>query len=197
MTAIPDKQQLTKYLNDYLRLFPGEAGRCEVFSGYLDRNETTGIYTRKNFDGHITTSAFIVNETLSELLLLRHKSLKRWLQPGGHVENDKSLLASALREAEEETGISPTRLRSVSVAAFDEIPFDIDSHYIPENPQKQESGHYHHDFRYLFVYDGAATTQFNPDESTGVKWVAFSDLLEDDTFGKMITKIERALLTLR
>jgi len=33
------------------------------------------------------------------------------------------------------------------------IPIDIDTHYIPENKKKDERQHFHHDFRYIFIYD--------------------------------------------
>ena len=188
------KTQVTQHLNNYLAMFPGEAKRCKLFTDFMDRNNADSeLYSRKNFDGHITTSAFIINAPGTEILLLHHKSLNRWLQPGGHTENDESLLHSALREAAEETGIPASQLKHIALSADEEMPFDIDSHYIPENQRRHEAGHYHHDFRYLFVYDGGGMTRFNPDESNELKWVPFSDLIFDDTFGEMIKKIKATI----
>ena len=183
------KAEIAGYVITYLQQFPDEAGTTKLFSDFLDRNDDAGLFTRKNFDGHITTSAFIIDEGHSQILLLKHKSLNRWLQPGGHVEGDASLLLSALREAEEETGINPGDLRNVTVFANTAIPFDVDSHYIPANPKKQEGGHYHHDMRYLFVYSGDGRIAFNEDESTGLRWVKFTELADDDTFGMVVKKI--------
>lgn len=190
MLTQPQIQQL---LNTYLGLFPAERERVQIFTDYAARTDSSQLYSRKNFDGHITTSAFIINRPAKEILLLRHKSLNRWLQPGGHVENDDSLLASALREAEEETGIPANELKNISVGADVAVPFDIDPHYIPANPKKDEDGHYHHDIRYLFEYTGTGKIAFNTDEATGLKWVPFQELANDATFGKMVEKINRFL----
>ena len=185
---------INKITDAYLLHYPSEADRMALFTVYLVGATPEGLFDRKNFKGHITTSAFIVNTAKEEMLLLRHKSLKRWLQPGGHVEGDDSLLQSAQREAEEETGISRAQLCHIPVIAENErIPFDIDSHYIPSNPKKNEEGHYHHDFRYLFVYTGDGAANYNEDESTGLKWVPFKELETDETFGGMVDKIRRQL----
>jgi len=192
-TKMIDKTEIIGFAAAYLVQFPGEVGATKLFLEFLSRNEQEDLFTRKNFDGHITTSAFIINPDHTEILLLKHKSLNRWLQPGGHVEGDESLLLSALREAEEETGISGSELRNISVFPNTAIPFDIDSHYIPANPKKQEDGHYHHDLRYLFVYTGDGRIAFNTDESTGLKWVKLTELTDDDTFGHLIKKITTAL----
>ena len=184
-----NKAEIAGLVEIYLQQFPAEKETTSLFTDYLARNDAGELFTRKNFDGHITTSAFIIDPACTEILLLKHKTLNRWLQPGGHVEADDSLLLSALREAEEETGIPKAELRNVSVFSTKEVPFDIDSHYIPTNPKKQEDGHYHHDLRYLFEYTGDGNIVFNTDESTGLKWVKLADLAGDATFGPVVKKI--------
>ena len=192
-TPMTSKPHIERFLDDYLRYFPDEMGRCSIFNEYLSRTADEYLYTRKNFDGHITASAFILNGGNNELLLLQHKSLKKWLQPGGHVEGDLTLLDSALREVEEECGIPGAELELVRI--FDDrlTPFDIDSHFIPENPKKNEDGHYHHDIRFLFRYTGNGLRGFNEDEATGMRWVSFDELNDDLIFGDMVTKMKTAL----
>ncbi len=187
------KADIALLFNDYLLQFPNEADRCSIFRDYLARNNNAGLYDRKNFDGHITTSAFIVKAASKEILLLRHKSLQKWLQPGGHFEGDASLMDSALREAEEESGIPKPALKLYSTFENAHTPFDIDSHYIPANPKKNEDGHYHHDIRYLFLYTGDGGNSYNEDEATGMKWVKFADLEGDSIFGMMMRKIKDTL----
>ena len=187
------RQEILKLLEVYQQTCPAEEGTTKLFAEYLARTDESALYTRKNFDGHITTSAFVIDAGGTEILLLRHKSLNRWLQPGGHVEADDSLLLSALREAEEETGIPIKELRNIPIILNSHVPFDIDSHYIPPNPKKHEDGHYHHDLRYLFIYTGDGKISFNADESRGLKWVKFNELLDDATFGHVVKKISAAL----
>jgi len=184
-----NKAEIAGLVEIYLKQFPGEKDSTKLFTDFLTRNKADELFTRKNFDGHITTSAFIIDAARTEILLLKHKSLNRWLQPGGHVESDDTLLLSALREANEETGIPKVELKNVPVFPNKEVPFDIDSHYIPVNPKKQEDGHYHHDLRYVFEYTGDGNIIFNADESTGLKWVKLADLGNDETFGAVVKKI--------
>ncbi|MBE2287954.1 MAG: NUDIX hydrolase [Chitinophagaceae bacterium] len=180
-------------LNTYSDVFPEDTQNCEPFRQYLLRNNERQIYDRKNFDGHITTSAFIIDTRTNEILLLHHKSLNRWLQPGGHTEGDGTLVASALREAVEETGISESELTLLPVADNSDVPFDIDSHYIPPNPKKNEDGHTHHDLRYLFEYTGNNVHQYNTEEALGLRWIKLEDLLSDDTFGAVVRKVKTFL----
>src|SRR3954463_9092998 len=86
--------------------------------------------------GHLTGSAWIVSPDRSRTLLTHHLKLDKWLQLGGHADDDPDLLAVALREAREESGL--TRLRVVSPAIF-----DFDRHLIPA--RKTEPEHFHYD----------------------------------------------------
>ena len=51
--------------------------------------------------GHLTGSAFVVNSTATEGLLMFHTKLQRWLQPGGHADGDTNLASVALQRSEE------------------------------------------------------------------------------------------------
>jgi 8-oxo-dGTP pyrophosphatase MutT (NUDIX family) len=62
---------------------------------------------REGRPSHLTASAVVLDTARTSVLLVLHTRTGLWLQPGGHVEQgDTSLASAALREAVEETGIS-------------------------------------------------------------------------------------------
>lgn len=69
------------------------------------------------------------------------------------------------------------------------IPFDINSHYIPKNDKKSEDEHYHHDFGYLFTVDKLDDIRLDYDESNDYKWVNIKELEHDERFALIVKKI--------
>jgi 8-oxo-dGTP pyrophosphatase MutT (NUDIX family) len=60
--------------------------------------------------GHVTASALVLDHTGTQAALTLHPRLGRWVQLGGHCEPaDTDIVAAALREAEEESGIAGLR----------------------------------------------------------------------------------------
>ena len=118
-----------------------------------------------NLKGHITASAWVLSPDRTETLLTHHKKLNRWLQLGGHIEDDATIQAAALREAVEESGIENIHLIQDSI-------FDIDVHFIPTRNEVAE--HYHYDIRFLLQ---AERTDFIiSDESNDLAWVKLTDI---------------------
>ena len=167
---------INKITDAYLLHYPSEADRMALFTVYLVGATPDGLFDRKNFKGHITTSAFIVNTAKEEMLLLRHKSLKRWLQPGGHWEEAETFRASALREAQEETGL--TQLTLHSCHGHGDIPIDIDTHAIAARPARDEPDHFHFDLRYVFTASSSDALMAQVEEIDAVRWQPF-DALRD------------------
>ncbi|MBB2488265.1 NUDIX domain-containing protein, partial [Mitsuaria sp. WAJ17] len=91
-----------------LARFPGERQRLAALSAQL-ADDHGDVFSRANMRGHITTSAIVLDASGTQLLLIHHKTLDRWLQPGGHYEAPGSVWDSALREVAEETGVSGLR----------------------------------------------------------------------------------------
>ncbi|UVF18780.1 NUDIX domain-containing protein [Microvirga terrae] len=132
------------------------------------------LHARGTWPGHVTTSAFILDPAGRRILLIHHRSLGRWLQPGGHYEPPDEPAMSALREAVEETGmgglvIDPWHARTG-------LPIDIDSHRIPARPERNEPEHWHHDIRY--VVRATERDAVRPDlrEVHGAAWRDVADL---------------------
>lgn len=130
---------LREQLDAYLDRWPEDA---EAVAPLLALDGPEG-FDRSNTPGHVTASAIVVNRS-GDVLLVHHRILDRWLQPGGHVEaTDVSLPQAAMREAVEETGVRALEL-------VEPVPIHVDVHAIPANPAKGEGPHWHYDVRYLF-----------------------------------------------
>lgn len=189
---LEDPIALINMYQQYISLHQGEVERQSKFKNFVAHTAFDDLYNRKNFEGHITASAIIIAYEEPQMLLLHHKSLDRWLQPGGHVDyTDDSVLSAALREAHEETNIGHAELELISPGFSEHIPIDLDSHYIPANPAKSEDQHYHHDVRFLFRYKGSRDIAINQSESRNYRWVGFDELSQDKTFAKLVEKIGR------
>ena len=128
--------------------------------------------------GHVTASAWVTTPERDRFLLVHHRKLNRWLQPGGHMDGRPDVAAAALREVQEETGL--TRVRVVEDG--DQLtPFDLDIHVIPARHDAQgalfEDAHEHHDVRLLVIAEGDLTPRVS-DESHAVRWFTPDELLE-------------------
>jgi 8-oxo-dGTP pyrophosphatase MutT (NUDIX family) len=141
------------------RLDPGEAADVAATIRFVE--EHPDCLLRSCLSGHLTGSAWIVSPDRRRTLLTHHQKLDRWLQLGGHADGDPDLLAVAMREAREESGL--TKLRAVSPAIF-----DVDRHWIPA--RKLEPGHWHHDLRFLIEADPAEPLKIS-EESKDLAWV--------------------------
>ena len=114
--------------------------------------------------GHLTGSALVVEATGTRTLLMLHRKLGRWFQPGGHADGDANLAAVALREATEETGITGLRVALPAI--------DVDVHRVP---LPGEEPHLHLDARFLVVAPPGSAERAN-EESLALRWVTEADL---------------------
>lgn len=135
--------------------------------------------------GHLTGSAWIVSPDRARTLLTHHHKLDKWLQLGGHADGDGDLLAVALREAREESGL--TRVRAVSAEIF-----DCDRHLIPARGTEPE--HYHFDLRFMIEADPAEPLVISS-ESKDLAWVEVArvtSLNPEESMARMVRKTLRA-----
>jgi 8-oxo-dGTP pyrophosphatase MutT (NUDIX family) len=177
-------------LAGYLARYPDEAARLAALSAQL-AGDAGDVFSRANMRGHITTSAIVLDASLTRVLLIHHKTLDRWLQPGGHYEAPGSLWDSALREVAEETGVQGLRAHP----ALQGLPLDIDSHAIPANPRKPEGAHWHHDYAYLALADEAQALSAQLDEVHAAAWRPLAQLagLANDRLHRVAAKLAALL----
>ena len=131
--------------------------------------------------GHLTASAWIVSPARTRTLLTHHLKLDKWLQLGGHADGDADLLAVALREAREESGLA--RVRAITREIF-----DVDRHWIP--PRKSDPGHYHYDLRFLIEADPNEPLVVSS-ESKDLAWIELhrvTSLNAEESMTRMVRK---------
>jgi len=146
-----------------LQYHPTDTAECEykkTICAFLNQYENA--FDRSLEVGHITASCWLVNKDNTKALLTHHRKLDRWFQLGGHCDGDTDVLAVALKEAQEESGI-------MSIEPVHKGIFDVDVHFIPEN--KKEKAHYHYDVRFLLQVMSDEDIVVG-DESHDLAWIS-------------------------
>ncbi|HMO87087.1 MAG TPA: NUDIX hydrolase [Lacipirellulaceae bacterium] len=165
------RQPLLAMLERYLQRYPREADVVARI-GRLVR-EHADCFHRSCRPGHVTASAWVTTPARDRFLLVHHRKLDRWLQPGGHMDGEPDVAAAALREVREETGLAALRV------ADDQTPLDLDVHVIPARRDAAgailEDAHEHHDVRLLVIADGDLTPAASA-ESHAVRWFNAAEL---------------------
>lgn len=146
-------------------------------------------FARENPEGHVTASAVVARPDGSAFLVVFHRKLSRWLQPGGHTEQeDASAFDTALREAREETGIARFD------APLGETIFDVDVHAIPAHGR--DSAHHHFDVRFLLTGQGEPNPGASDDPSRPMRWMSLEEALGsggDASLARAIAKARAVL----
>lgn len=123
---------------------------------------------------HVTASAFVFDEDAEHVLLCFHGKGRFWVQPGGHLEaGDTSVTGAALRELQEETGVSPSQLHNVAVA-------DLDHHALGDGFGRCAS---HLDVGVVGRTRDLAAPLIVSDESDAVAWWPVAALPHDSAPG--------------
>jgi len=164
---------------------------CETIDNIIQfvRNHND-CFARENIVGHITGSAWLLNQTEDKVLLTHHKKLGKWLQLGGHADGCGDILTVAQTEAREESGID-------AIVPLQNTIFSVDIHLIPEYRRQNllEPQHYHYDITYLFkVADNSAYCV--SDESHALAWFTIPELMQkplDDNVLRMAKKWQQRL----
>jgi 8-oxo-dGTP pyrophosphatase MutT (NUDIX family) len=121
---------------------------------------------------HVTGSALVVHPPSARVLLRWHDRQQAWLQVGGHADpGEDDPAVTALREGEEETGLTDLRpwpgpdAEIVQVVAVD-VP-----------PGKGEPAHEHLDVRYLLATD--RPEEARPENPTAeLRWLTVPEAMD-------------------
>lgn len=133
--------------------------------------EEADVFTRENDRMHMTASAWVTNEAHDSVLMAYHNIYDSWAWLGGHADGEEDLLAVALREANEESGI-----RAVPVSR-DIFSLEI-LHVAPHVKRgKFVCAHLHLNATYLLEADDQAPIRCKPDENSAVRWLDTAEVL--------------------
>lgn len=151
------------------------------------------VYTRAA-PAHLTASAWIVSPDRSRVLMAYHNLYDSWAWLGGHADGETDLLAVAIREAQEESGL--TDLRPVSEDIFSVELLPVAGH---EKRGEYVSSHLHLNVTFLLEAAPAAPLRCKIDENSRVAWFSPEDALaassepwmRDRVYAKLIEKTRR------
>ncbi len=158
------RDQLLSQLKDYQPSSAEEQRAVEKTIRFVESN--SDCFLRSNPAGHLTASAWIINQERTSALLTRHRKLNIWIQCGGHADGVTDLLIVAQKEAREETGL-------ISLKPLSTMIFDLDIHTIPTYQNINE--HLHYDVRFLLSADVTEPITRSA-ESHNLAWVNLEEI---------------------
>lgn len=135
--------------------------------------EQEDIFTRENRMAHMTASAWVVNRERTRVLMAYHNIYDSWSWLGGHADGEADLLAVALREVREESGIS--QVHPVSDEIFSLEVLTVDGHV---KRGTYVSSHLHLNVTYLLEASEEECLHKKPDENSDVAWFGLQEAVE-------------------
>ena len=166
----------------------------DVILRFLEENDDA--FLRENLIAHMTASAWVVNPGRDRVLMVYHRIYDSWAWTGGHADGEEDLLAVALREVTEETGV--THVRPVSKDIFSLETLTVDGH---EKRGEYVPSHLHLNLTYLLEADDTEALRVCEDENKGVAWFGLDEELRASTepwfvkriYGKLNEKLKTTL----
>ena len=164
--------KLRRDIEAFVPLCEQEVRDKEAMLLALDRLDTP--LTRENPFAHFTASSWIVNPGRDRVLMAWHNIYRTWAWTGGHADGESDLLAVALREAREETGIE--RIRPVTPGIYSLEILPVNAHV---KRGRFVSAHLHLNVTYLLEADDSQALHNKPDENSAVAWLPLEEAAEN------------------
>lgn len=128
------------------------------------------LYSRENLSAHLTASAWVVSPDRTKVLLAHHDLYGSWAWLGGHADGERDLLAAAMREVREESGLAAVRPVTEAIYSLETLP--VSGHekrgiYVPS--------HLHLNLTFLLEADPALPVRHRPGENSAVAWFGLEE----------------------
>ncbi len=152
---------------------------------------TPDVLSRNSLSYHFTASAWVMNESMDKVLMAYHNIYDSWAWLGGHADGDADLFAVAMREANEESGISNLKpVNGGKLFSIEIVP--VAGH---EKKGKYVPSHLHLNLTYAFVADETDEIRIKADENSAVGWIDFDEIEKKSTEKWFIERIYKKLIS--
>ena len=158
----------------------------QLILDFIEKNDDA--FLRTNLIAHMTASAWVVNPPRTKVLMVYHNIYDSWSWTGGHADGETDLLAVALREVQEETGVR--HLRPVSRDIFSLEALTVDGH---EKRGEYVPSHLHLNVTYLIEASEADTLHVCAGENSGVRWFTPEEALRASSEPWFVERIYKKL----
>jgi len=128
------------------------------------------LYGRENRFAHLTASAWVVSPDRTRVLMAYHNLYDSWAWLGGHADGETDLLAAALREVREESGLEELRPVSEDIFSLEILP--VSGH---EKHGQYVPSHLHLNVTFLLEADPEAPVRSCPGENSRIGWFSPED----------------------
>lgn len=167
-----------------------EIKKYKTYNEQEERDKTAILFAIESFDNlltrenplaHMTSSGYIVNKDRTKVLMVNHNIYNTWAWTGGHADGESDLLAVAIKEAEEETGVKNIKVVTPDILSLDVI--EVLGHV---KKSKYVSAHLHLNVCYLLEVDEREELYIKSDENSGVQWLPINELHKYSTEQHMV-----------
>lgn len=180
------RQQLITQIRAYRACNEQEEADRKTILRLLEEHED--IFSRDSTLAHMTASAWVVNRERTKVLMAYHNLYDSWAWLGGHADGQEDLLAVAVREVKEESGVRS--VKAVTEEIFSLEVLTVDGH---EKKGKYVPSHLHLNVTYLLEADEQETVRAKKDENSAVAWFLPEDAVAASTEPWFAERIYRKL----
>ena len=165
------RKELIEQLKAYIPFNEQEEKDKDIILHFL--SEYDDIYLRSDLVAHMTASAWVVNSSMDKVIMAYHNLYRSYSWLGGHADGDEDLLHVAIKEVQEESGISNVRALSEDIFSIEIL--SVEGHfkrgqYVPS--------HLHLNVTYLLQADENETLHIKEDENSAVGWFGLEEAVE-------------------